>query len=352
VKTKHAQKTSRKVAKLSAGKAVHKDFPVIVLGASAGGFKALLDFMERLPQEINAAVFVVLHVSTRANISFLVQHLQHHTPYKCELASNKETIKEGRVYFAVPGMHLVVGKGKIIFGTGPEENRFKPSIDILFRTAAVEYRERVTGIILSGMLDDGVAGMSAIRRCGGLCIVQEPTEAEYPDMPLAVIEKMKPDHVLSAADIGRVILLETRKKRKPVKVPADLIEEVEIAEKVLSGIDETRKIGKPSLFTCPDCGGVLFHVDDPVLKRYRCFTGHAYSESSLLSKQSESIQATLWVALRQLEERKKILSKLPKLNLGSKKINELDIHIERLKKLLADVQAVSSESSMPVKFSA
>jgi two-component system chemotaxis response regulator CheB len=286
----------------------------------------------------------VQHLSARSNIAYLVHHLQRHTKFNCRIASENETIKPGTVYFALPGVHLILSGKKIIYGTGPDENRFKPSIDVLFRSAAIQYRERTIGVILSGLLDDGVAGMAAIKSCGGKCIVQEPVEAEYGQLPVAVIEQVKPHYTLPVSAIGHMILtIAKKRKKKVVRIPRELIEEAEIAEKVLSDIDETRELGTQSLFTCPDCGGSLFHINDHKLNRYRCFTGHAYSESGLLAKQTESIQQTLWVALRLFEERKKLLSRVfyPD-GLFERKSDDIETHIKKLKSLLADLNKITS----------
>ena len=326
----------KKNSKTNSGKTY---FPIVVIGASAGGFTSILEFTNHLPSQFNGAVFIVMHLSKRANIAFLIQYLQQHTHLNCKMIADKDDIQPGTIYFAAPQRHLIIANGKTRSGTGPEENHFKPSIDILFRTAAVEYRERVAGIILSGLLDDGVGGMLAIKRCGGFCMVQEPLEAEYADMPLAVIEKMKPDRTLPVVEMGKAILQWWKKPKKKIsKIPEELVEEVEIIQKVLTGIDETRKLGTQSLFTCPACGGVLWSVNDPHLKRYRCFTGHAFTEKNLLEEQKESLKTTLWVALRLLEERKKLLGRISS---NDNKLNDIHVHIERMKKLLSDLQMLS-----------
>lgn len=319
-------------------------FPIVVIGASAGGFNAILEVADHLPVTTNAAVFIIQHLSAKSNIAYLVEHLQQHTAFKCKLSVDGEIIKPRTMYFGVPGVHLIVSGKKIIFGTGPDENRFKPSIDVLFRSAAVHFRERVIGIILSGLLDDGVAGMAAIKSCGGKCIVQDPADAEYGDLPIAVIDKVRPHYTMPAASMGALVLEATKVKRKKVKnIPKELVEETQIAEKVLSDIDETRQLGSESLFTCPDCGGVIFHINDHKLSRYRCFTGHAFSESALLEKQTESIQSTLWVALRLFEERKKLLSLVPGYNreIYRKRGEDIERHITKLKELLADLQKIT-----------
>jgi two-component system chemotaxis response regulator CheB len=321
-------------------------FPIVVVGASAGGFNAILQLVSHLPSRSTASLFIVQHTSVSSNVSFLVQHLQQNTRLKCRIALHGETIKAGTVYFAVPGVHLVLSENKMIYGTGPAENNFKPSIDVLFRSAAVEFRDRTIGVVLSGLLEDGVAGMTAILKCGGTCIIQDPAEAEYPDMPLAVIKNITPHYIASAFEIGGLIRDAEKKPAKKIEVPEEIMQEAKIAQKVLTDIDDTRPLGKQSLFTCPDCGGTLWHIHDDVQSRYRCFTGHAYTEKGLLSKQTEGVQTTLWVALRLLEERKKLLTKVSshsRINNRSK-LDEVEAHIDRLKKLMGDIQLLTKES--------
>jgi two-component system, chemotaxis family, protein-glutamate methylesterase/glutaminase len=280
------KKTFKKVSATTKSKTT-TNFPIVVIGASAGGYNAIVTLLKNLSSEINIAILIVTHSSESSNTPFLIQNLQRFTKFKCMLATGNMKIQARNIYYAVGGLHMMISRnGRIDLGTGPEENRFKPSIDILFRTAAVVFRERVIGVILSGLLDDGVAGMLAIQRCGGTCIVQDPVEAEYPNMPMNVMEKLKPDYVLSVTDIGNTILKESRKKRKKrINIPVELAEEVAVAQNVLSGINQTKKLGVQSYITCPECGGTLWHVNDPDMERYRCFTGHAFSEKTLLESQ-------------------------------------------------------------------
>jgi two-component system chemotaxis response regulator CheB len=313
------------------------DFPIVVVGASAGGFNPLLQLLRSLPPESNAAVFIVIHMSEFSNAGFLVSHLQKYTSFKCKLPAHGERVKERTVYFGIPGMHLMISKNKIIYGTGSDENNFKPSIDVLFRTAAVEFNSRVIGIILSGLMDDGVAGMQAIKNCGGICIVQDPSEAQYPALPLAAISKINADYIVRASSMDQIILKAAKKpNKKKITIPTELKEEVAIAQNMLTGIDETRKLGLQSVFTCPDCGGTMWHIKDKELSRFRCFTGHAFSEATLLEKQGKNIESTLWIALRLMEERKKMLDKYPALQRKSDR-SEIEAHIVRLKLLLTDL---------------
>jgi two-component system chemotaxis response regulator CheB len=327
--------SSKKSRSLSTG-----NFAVVVVGASAGGFNAIFELVKNLPEDAKAAILIVVHHPSSTGISNIIQHLQRYTKFNCKLAEDEDTIKARTIYFAVPGLHLIVNQNnRIIMGTGPEENRFKPSIDTLFRTAAVQYRSRTIGIIMSGLMDDGVSGILTVMRCGGTTIVQDPSDAESPDLPLAVLRKMKPDYTLSAGRMGNVIQQIARKPpKKNKKIPDEIANEVAITQKVLTGIDEVSKLGTQSLFTCPDCGGNLWVVNDPDMQRYRCFTGHAYSEPALLSQQNKSIQSTLWIALRLLEERVKMLDKMPYIEKTKSRARELEKHINRIRDLLADLQ--------------
>ena len=272
------------------------------------------------------------------------------TSMPCRLATNGEQAVQDHIYVARPNQHLLIKDGKFILGSGPEENRWRPSIDVLFRSAAISYSSRTIGIILSGFLDDGTSGMSAIKRCGGTCIAQDPDEAEYPDMVLSVINCIEVDHVVTLANMGSIvenIIKESIGEKMPV--PADVVAESRIAEEIAVGIEDVKKLNvEQSVFACPDCGGGLWRVKDDVITRYRCHIGHAYSERDLIIKQAEVAGSTLWVALRMMEERKHLLKKMEVentkkgykslANSNIEKQGELGKHIDKLKEILFDLQ--------------
>jgi two-component system chemotaxis response regulator CheB len=321
-----------------------KKFAVIVIGGSAGSVKPLLRLLQSFPKDMNAAICVVLHMAPDADPALLIERFAKATQFICSIAEDDDTIREGRLYLAPPRAHLIISKNKISFGKGPDENRFKPSIDVLFRSVAVEFRERAIGILLSGYLDDGVAGMIAIKKCGGIGIVQDPADADYADLPNAAIKKAHPDYSLPVATMGNEIFRLTLETRKPVKrIAGSLLREAEIELKMLSDIDETKILGVQSLYTCPDCGGTLFTIHErPGVERYRCFTGHAFSETGLLLKQNESLLLTLWTAVRMFEERKKLLENMAKTGSIHQRQKNLDHHISMLKNLLADIERLSN----------
>jgi len=319
---------------------------IVVIGTSAAGFFALAELLSQLNEEMDAAFFVVMHLSNQGIGGFLVNQMQKYTSLPCEEVEEPCKIKKGVIYFAQPNKHLIVKNGKVILGSGPRENHRRPSIDVLFRSAAAASDGHTIGVILTGRLDAGTSGMLAIKRCGGTLIVQDPNEAEFPDMPLAVMKEIEVDYCVPVAEMGKVISKIIR--TKPVintVIPPDIINEVEIGEKG-GTIDTLEQIGEKTVFSCPDCGGVLFELNNDSVTRYKCHTGHSFSVNDLLSKQNEVLESTLWVALRSLEERKKLLTQLSEKNLQSQrsvadykdKIAELKKQIDNLKSILFATQ--------------
>jgi len=323
---------------------------LVVIGASAGGLNALVELVQNLEKGLDVAYCIVQHLSRKGIGDYVVHRLEQVTSLHCTMAKTGEAIKKDHIYVARPNQHLLLKDDKLFLGAGPEENRFRPSIDVLFRSAAVAYSSYTIGIVLSGMLDDGTSGMWAIKRCGGTCIVQDPNEAEFPDMPLSVINNMEVKHVVNLVEMGALISATVKKikgKKKPV--PKDVILESKIAEQTAVGIDDVRKLNvDQSIFACPDCGGGLWNVKGDVIKRYRCHIGHAYTEKDLILKQAETAGTTLWVALRMMEERKHLLANMAAahnkrglkhiVDANVEKQAELGRHIEKLKEILFDLQ--------------
>jgi two-component system chemotaxis response regulator CheB len=261
---------------------------------------------------LDTAYCIVLHLSRKGIGDFVIHTLQKVTSLHCTLAKDGDAAERDHIYVARPNQHMLLKNNKFLLGAGPEENRWRPSIDVLFRSAAVAYSSHAIGVILSGLLDDGTSGMRAIKRSGGKCIVQDPDEAEYPDMPVSVINHMEADHVATLVEIGPIIadiIEHTKGDKKPA--PEDVITESKIAETTAVGIDDVSKLNvEQSIFACPDCGGGLWNVKNDVIKRYRCHIGHAYTERDLILKQAEAAGTALWVALRMMEERKHFLRKM------------------------------------------
>jgi two-component system chemotaxis response regulator CheB len=326
-----------------------KDKFIIVIGTSAGGSMVLPDLLKQLTKEMNAAVFIVMHISKHSVGEMVANRMQKHTTLTCKIPNHGESIKPNHVYIARPDHHLMLSKNKIFIGNGPMENRYRPSIDALFRSAAAAHDHRVIGIILTGMLEDGASGMFAIRRSGGTCIVQDPSEAEYPDMPNAVLNILHPDYSLPVSKMGNAILETIRNNKKPkTKIPVDIVKEAEIAERVNISIDSLKELGEHSLYCCPECGGGLWEIGENGETRYRCHVGHAFTSEGLLVSMEASTESALWTALRIIEERRNLLKKLAdkEKQKGSRKVAlgyqrrsiELEAQIQHLKKVLFSLQ--------------
>jgi two-component system chemotaxis response regulator CheB len=320
-------------------------FKLICIGASAGGMNAVQELISQLPAGMNAAVFIVLHLPKATNGEVLINRLKNSTKLPLVMAAHNMLIEAEQIYVAPANSHTLVKNGVIIIGHGPPENRFRPSIDVLFRSAAASYRERTIGIILTGFLNDGTSGMWAIQQCGGHCIVQDPNEAEFPDMPLSVLETIEVDHCVPLKAMGETInkIIQNPGKNK-ISPPEIVIAESKLSEKVSTSIENLERIGERTVYGCPDCGGSLFEIKNGQVKHFRCHIGHSYSNADLSLRQAEKTESTLWVALRMMEERKTLLLKTAKdhshrgrdrLSLHSEEqARNLEAHISKLKELL------------------
>jgi two-component system, chemotaxis family, protein-glutamate methylesterase/glutaminase len=286
------------------------DHGIVVVGASAGGVEALVELAASLPGDLSAAVFVVLHLPATGT-SALPEILRRHGPLPAAHVRDSEPIQPGRIYVAPPDHHVLVRTGHVHLSRGPRENGHRPAIDPLFRSAAREYAARVIGVVLSGALDDGTAGLLAIKSRGGIAVVQNPEDALYPGMPGNALEHAQVDHVLAAASMGKLLARLLADLAEPPADPAPTGMRVEVEMEGFSmEAFEGHHPGRPSGFSCPDCHGVLWQIKDGGLERYRCRVGHAWSPESLLIQQSEALEAALWVALRSLEERAALARRL------------------------------------------
>lgn len=317
---------------------------IVVIGTSAGGIRAIDELIMQLKPEMDAAFFFVIHLSRKGVGDVLYQRIQQHSPLPCKVATDGEPIKKGTVYLAPPDCHLLISKGSIVIGRGAPENRWRPSINNMFRSAAANYNSRVIGIILTGMLDDGTAGMAAIKRSGGIAIVQSPNEADYPDMPISVLENMEVDYVESLSKMGELLSeIIANTNPQPVEVPFDVLQETKIDHRVSTRVEDLSQFQK-SEFNCPDCGGGLWITQHAHPTHFRCHVGHSYTERELLLRQAETLENTFWIALRMMEERRALLLKMARKDeqrgygstakLHLEKAKELEVHIDNLKQIL------------------
>lgn len=275
---------------------------------------ALLELVKTLPHDFPAPILIVQHMAPYAQ-SLLPQLLSDVSALPAKHPRDGEALKPGVIYVAPPDYHLLIENDTVLVKRGPKENRFRPSIDALFRSAAYGYGPRVIGVVLTGYLDDGTSGLWCIQRLGGVTVVQSPDDATAPAMPTNALEFVQADHIVPLAELGALLVrLTTSPALAHPAVPkgytALLGIEVNIAKNdnafEMGIIDQ----GQLTAFTCPDCHGALTQLIEGKLIRFRCHTGHAYTISALLSEVSESVESLLYQSMRGLEESKMLLQHL------------------------------------------
>lgn len=279
---------------------------IIVAGASVGGVEALRGLIAALPPDLPAAVFLVLHSSTAP--SMLPRILARAGRLPVVHAADGAPIRAGTIYVAPPGHHLLVSRGHMHVVEGPKENGFRPAIDPLFRSASRAYGRRALGVVLSGMLDDGTAGLLAIKAHGGVAMVQDPDEAIAPSMPRSALSYVAVDHVATVGAMGPLLARLAAERAQ---------EEEEMADEVPPVLGDYGPVdvvgsetGSPEPFSCPECGGVLSELREGTLLRFRCQIGHRYSPESVLASQADGTQRALSGALTAVNERGLLLRRL------------------------------------------
>jgi two-component system, chemotaxis family, protein-glutamate methylesterase/glutaminase len=285
---------------------------IVVVGASAGGIDALRALAKRLPADFPAPICVVLHVSPDSP-GIVASIISRSGVLPAAHARHGERLQAGRIYVAPTDRHLLVEPGRLHLSRGPKENRFRPAIDPLFRSAARVYGPGTVGVILSGNLDDGTAGLRTIKQLGGVAIVQDPADALFPSMPRSALAHVAVDHLVPIEQLAALLTKVVNTavtETSPVAVPKDVEVEVKIAgeENAIEwGLGE---ISEPSVFSCPECHGVLLRLKASNPARFRCHTGHAFTIDSLTAAVSESIDDSLWTAIRALQEGTMLLEHL------------------------------------------
>jgi len=282
---------------------------IIVIGGSAGSHLPLRQIIEGFPADLPASIFIATHVPTHST-GYLAGILSTTSRLRVTPAVDGQPIERGCVYVAIPDHHLLVIDGTIRLGNGPRENMTRPSIDPLFRSAALSYGPRVVGVILSGMLNDGASGISAVKACGGTAVVQHPLDAVSDQMPLAALEAVEPDRVAAASDLGAILCeIVGEDAGHELNCPGNLPLEVEIAAGGRLGAEKLKEIADPSALSCPDCQGVLSEVRNQRPLRYRCQTGHA-STAEILDARAEQVDEAMRIALRVMEERVTLVTRM------------------------------------------
>lgn len=282
---------------------------IIAIGGSAGSTEPLKQLLSGLPEDFPGSVFVTTHLPS-THESYLPELLGGRTKIPVGAAVDGQPIETGHVYLAASDRHLLLIDHTLRLGLGPRENMSRPSIDPMFRSAALAFGSRAVGVVLSGMLNDGASGLYAIKQAGGTAIVQHPLDARSGEMPRAAMEATEVDFVAGAADLAEIVVRVASSDAGPSQpTPDGLALEIDIAVGGRPGSELLRSIADPAPITCPDCGGVLSEVRDQRPLRYRCQIGHAYSAEELAAR-DESVDEAIRIALRVMEERVELVERM------------------------------------------
>lgn len=284
---------------------------IIVVGSSAGGVEALQRFCRGLPDDLEAAVFVAQHLSPSAR-SVLPHLLDKAGPLRALSPVDGQAIEPGHIYIAAPDHHMLLRPGRVLMRRGPFENRTRPAINALFRSAAIHGGARVIGVVLTGLLDDGTDGLIAIKAAGGLSVVQDPEDAEWPSMPRNALKRDHVDHTATLKVLPDLVVRLSREEAGP-SVP--LPEEYQIEDRIAAqefAVAEPDIVtpGRPSHISCPDCGGVLNHIEVEDEVRFRCQVGHAFTPLGLAAAQNEELERALAVAVRTHRDRIRLFEQM------------------------------------------
>jgi len=285
---------------------------ILAIGASAGGVEALSFLAQNFPRDLPAAVLVTMHLSNEGG-SVLDEILGRSGPLPAAFANETERVQKGRIYVAPANRHLIVEDDKLVLGHGSRENNARPAIDPMMRSAAVCCGPRTVGVVLTGTLSDGASGLWAIDQCGGITVVQDPSDAEFSGMPTNALNRLKPDHVVTLAAMPKLLnSLVSQPAGKMLPIPESVKFEVEIARGASSSIDEMDRIAGHSGFACPDCHGAMWEIKEGELVRFRCHVGHTYESDRMSIALDKNLRRALGSALRALEERRSLARRLEK----------------------------------------
>lgn len=287
----------------------HPAFEIIVIGASAGGVSAFLKLAASLPPNFPCPILIVQHIGLHR--SRLAELLGGKGPSRAVNAEDGVVPAPGTIYVAPADHHMLLKGGRIQLSRGAKENHARPAIDPLFRSAALEYGNRAIGVVLTGLLDDGAAGLRAIKDCGGITVVQDVQDALEASMPLSALASTEVDYTVTISKLAALLgqLVSSPPQRLPSRPPRSLVLE-HAASRGENAMENLHAIGKPSVFSCPDCGGVTFELAGATPARFRCHTGHAFSLLSLTVMQEELADEALWTALRAMQEKEAGLRRL------------------------------------------
>jgi two-component system chemotaxis response regulator CheB len=283
---------------------------ILAIGTSAGGVEALLFLAKNLKSDLPASVLLTIHLPSHDRSS-LDDVLSSAGTLPAQFAQNGELLRKSRIYIAPPDRHLIVDGDRISLGEGPRENNSRPAIDPMLRSTAVCCGSRSIGVVLTGTLGDGASGLWTIRQAGGITVVQDPKDAAFAEMPLTAMKRANPDHVVGLKDMPALLArLAHEAAGKPKPLPRSIEYEVEVARTGRGSMDEMDQFGHRSVLACPDCGGVMWEIDEGDLSRFRCHVGHTYTAELMSLALDENLRRALASAVRALEERAALARKL------------------------------------------
>jgi two-component system chemotaxis response regulator CheB len=273
---------------------------IVVIGASLGGIQALRQLVTNFPAQFPASVLVVQHIG--ANPSTLPALLSSAGSNAASHARDGEPLRQGHIVVAPPDHHLLISGGKLKLSRGPKEHFSRPAVDTLFRSAAIECGPRIVGVVLTGTLDDGTAGLQAIKQCGGIAVVQDPASAFAASMPASALRYVDVDYCLPLEQIAATLLALVRKNApRRSAPPPELVREQAPWTGTANAMKDLAQIASPSPLTCPECGGGLWEINHAQPPRFRCHTGHGYSLPALRHAMHGSTEGLLWAAERALQ---------------------------------------------------
>ena len=281
---------------------------IVVIGTSAGGLKAVSAVLSVLPANFPAAIFLVQHLAADTK-SYLPELLGDICDLPVSSPADNQRFVRGHVYVAAPDYQLLLHDDRVRAIRGPQENRFRPSIDALFRSAARSYGSRVIGMVLTGFLDDGTVGLQTIKKRGGIVVVQDPDEAEFPSMPRTALRYVEVDHTVRIAEAGALLVrLVSQPPKAQDGFPITRTIEIEsrIAEQLMNTnefLHSVEEIGTRTTYTCPDCNGAIWEIGENEPIKLRCHVGHSFTGEIFSAEQSRNMESALWSAVRIMEEK-------------------------------------------------
>jgi two-component system, chemotaxis family, protein-glutamate methylesterase/glutaminase len=283
---------------------------IVVIGCSAGGVEALPKLLAKVPGDLPAAIFAVMHVGANFE-SYLPSIISRASELPAHHAKDGESIEHGKIYVAPPDYHILLSKKGIHLSHGPKENRHRPAVDPTFRSAAQFYGSRVIGIVLTGSLDDGTAGLQSVKRCGGITVVQHPDDAAVPGMPTSALKYVDVDYCVPLLKIRSLL-------PRLIKTPAGHPREpgchhdasTSNLDRTMNNQEMEEEYGAPTAMVCPECSGPIWEAKNGEFSQFKCLVGHTYSPESFLAEEGVAAERALWVAVKTLQERSSLLRRL------------------------------------------